>query len=95
METFVDNEMYEPTPAELRMAENIKYLLDAMLNGEIAGIAIAAIDPDGRHQCSYYNKSQQGVLRGPIDELRVMYETNQSFRALDTAPPTNKSYRSH
>lgn len=91
----MQSEPYEPTPAELRMAEGIQFVLHELLNGNLAGIAIAAINTEGKHQCSYFNKMQQGVLRAPMDQLRVMYETNQSFRALDNAPPANKSYRSH
>lgn len=86
---------HDPTPAERQIAETLDYLVAALLNGELAGIAIAAINKEGMHQCSYYNKAQHGVLREPIDRLRIMYETNQSFRALDNTPPANKSYRSH
>lgn len=89
------NEPYRPTPAEHRMAQSINFLVQAMMRGELAGISLAAVNNEGENSCFYYNKATTAVLGAPIEQLRVMYETNQSFRELDTAPLNNKSYRSH
>ena len=77
------------------MKQSIDYIVGMMLRGELAGIGIAAVDNYGEHSCLYFNKPQEGILGPAIEQLRVMYETNQSFRRLDTSPPNNKSYRSH
>ena len=77
------------------MSQSIQFLVQAMLRGELVGIGLAAINTDGEHSCFYLNKPKQGVMSAPLEQLRVMYETNQSFRQLDTAPLNNKSYRAH
>jgi len=91
----IDEEPYQSTPAERRMANSINFLIQMMLRGELVGISLAAVNLEGEHTCLYFNKPVVGVLGPAIEELRVMYETNQSFRHLDTSPPNNKSYRMH
>lgn len=91
----MQDETYRPTPAEMRMSQSINFLVGCMMRGELAGIGLAAINNEGEHSCFYYNKAQVGVLGPPLEQLRVMFETNQSFRELDNTPVNNKSYRSH
>ena len=88
-----EEETYQPTPAEMRMAQSINFLVSRMLAGELHGVALAAINVRGEDSCFYYNKPDKPVLRSPMERLKVMYETNQSFRALDNTPENNRSYR--
>ena len=89
------DEQYESTPAEKRMAHSINYLVAAMLRGELSGIALCAVNTEGEDSCFYFNKPNTPALRGAMEKLKVMYETNQSFRTLDNSPLNNRSYRSH
>ncbi len=77
------------------MANSVKFLVQKMLQGEMDGLAICAINKHGQESCFYINSADGDVLSKPIERLRVMYETNRSFGRLDTAPKTNRSYRSH
>lgn len=77
------------------MSQSIHFLVSRMMSGEIAAIGLAAINTEGEHSCLYLNKTNDGALSAPLEQLRVMYETNQSFRRFDNSPLHNKSYRSH
>lgn len=92
---FPEEEDYKPTPAEVRMAQSINFLVSRMMGGELNAIGLAAINKEGEHSCFYINSGPEGSLSGPLEQLRVMYETNQAFRRLDNSPLNNKSYRSH
>lgn len=89
----VQDEQYQPTPAEHRMAQSINYLVRAMLRGELSGIALCAMNTQGEPSMFYLNKPAEAVLRGPMEELRVIYETNRVIAKRDNAPETNRSYR--
>jgi hypothetical protein len=89
------DEPHKPTQAELRFAQSMKFLSDMLLQGELGGMAVAAINSDGDHSCLYINSAQADVLGPPMEQLRVMYETNRSFRKMDTSPANNKSFRTH
>jgi len=86
---------YDPTPAEKSMANSINFLVQCMLRGELSGIALCAVNTDGEPSTFYYNKSPQAVLRGPMEQLRVMYESHRDITKLTNAPENNKSWRRH
>jgi hypothetical protein len=94
-EPYDEDEQYEPTPAEKRMANSINYIVGAMLRGELSGIALCAVNTEGEDSCFYLNKPDKPALREAMQKLKVMYETNQSFRTLDNSPMNNRSFRSH
>ena len=83
---------YRPTPAEMQMAHSINMLIQDMMHGQLAGIAICAITHDGQPACFYLNKVEEDVLREPLKKLRVMYETNRNFNRESTAPRHNRSF---
>ncbi len=83
---------YRPSPAEQQMANSIHMLVQSMLRGELAGIAMCAIGHDGPPACFYLNKVEEDVLRYPLERLRVMYETNRGFNRESTAPRFNRSF---
>jgi len=85
----------EPTSGELHMARSIDFLVQMMLSGKMQGLAIAAINDEGEDSCFYINCADGDVLSGPIERLKVMYETNRAFGHLNNTPKNNRSYRSH
>ena len=86
---------YTPTPAEESMAQKIDGLVDQMLNGQLAGISVCAVNVNGEEAFFYLNKADQAVLGPPMNKLLGLYETNQRWRGATNAPSENRSYRSH
>jgi len=91
----VADEMREPTYGEKSMADSVSFLVRKLLRGDLKGLAICAINNNDQESCFYINSADGDVLSGPIERLRVMYETNRDFGRRDTTPKTNRSYRSH
>lgn len=91
----IKDEPYSPTVGERQMAQSINFLIGAMLRGELAGIGLCAITWDGQPSTFYLNKAKESVLRQPMEELRVMYETHRKFHKLDNTPVNNRSFRRH
>lgn len=85
----------EPTRGERNMASSVHFLVEKLMQGDLKGLAVCAINNDDEHSCFYINSGKQDVLSKPIESLRVMYETNRSFGRQDTSPKTNRSYREH
>ncbi len=94
---IIPKDVYEPTGAERTMAGSIDFLVSRMLSGELKGIALCAINNDDEESAFYLSTGpdSDNILRGPMERLRVMYETNRMFRRLDTSPKTNRSFRMH
>ena len=90
-----DDEPRQPTQSEIRFAQSMKFLSDCLIRGELGGMAVAAINTEGEHSCLYINSAEADVLGPPLEQLRVMYETNRAFRTQDTSPLNNKSFRTH
>ena len=88
-------EDYTPTPAEESVAQSIDLLVDDLLSGKIAGIAVCAVNTKGEDAFFYLNKAEEPVLHRTISKLVGLYQSNQEFGRLTTAPKTNRSYRSH
>lgn len=86
---------YTPTPAEEQMAKTIDGLVDAMLNGHLAGIAVCAVTHKGKDAFFYLNKSDSPVLTRPLSKLIGLYQMSQTMKQRTTAPKMNRSYRSH
>lgn len=91
----IPRDVYEPTAAERSMAQSIGFVVSRMLSGELKGIALCAINNDDEESAFYLSSGPDDILRGPIERLRVMYETNRMFGRLDTSPITNRSFRMH
>ncbi len=91
--SFIDE--YEPTPAELMMSRAIYDLVETMLSGKLAGLAICATDNNGEDAFFYINKPEHPVLEGTLSKLIGLYSINQKMGRLTTAPSTNRSFRSH
>jgi len=88
-------EEYIPTPAEHMIAHNIDGLLDSLLDGQLSGIGICAVDNDGDPCFFYLNKKDEPVLRPALNRLLGLYEAGQQFKSLTNAPKTNRSYLVH
>ena len=85
----------EPTRGEQNMANSLQFLIEKMIQGDLKGLAVCAVNSSDEETCLYINSSTGDVLSQPIQRLRVMYETNRSFGRLNTSPKTNRSYREH
>ncbi len=92
---IIPRDVYEPTNSERSMARSIDFIVGRMLSGELKGIALCAINNDDEESAFYLNSGTDDILRGPIERLRVMYETNRMFGRLNTSPITNRSFRMH
>jgi len=77
------------------MVNNVGFILDELLAGRIAGLAVCAMSDEGEPTALYINASEEDVLREPIERLKVMYELNREMGKADTSPRNNRSYRSH
>ena len=89
-------EPHEPTEAEESMGHSIHYMVGSMLRGEVQAIGVCAKMKDGTNSVFFLDPDLEGMmLSEPIQKLRSMYELNQAFRQKTTAPPRNRSYRSH
>jgi len=86
---------YTPTPAETAMAHSIDKIVDRLLEGQLAGIGLCAVDVDGDPAFFYLNKSEEPVLRPALNKLMGLYEAGQQFKGRTTAPKTNRSYLEH
>lgn len=86
---------YEPTPAEEGIARNLDAHIEALLNGQLAGIAFCAVNVKGEESFFYLNKPTRPVLTSSMSKLMGLYKMNNSIRERTTAPKTNMSYRSH
>lgn len=88
-------EDYVPTPAEMATAANIDGLLTMLMNGELAGIGVCAVNTDGDPSFFYLNKVEEPVLRPVLSRLLGLYEAGQRFKKLQNAPKENRSYLVH
>ena len=87
---------YTPTCADEDMARSIQYMAQSIMHGEVGSIGVCAKMRDGTNSCFFLDPDLEGLtLSEPIQKLQSMYELNQVFRQQTTAPPSNRSYRSH
>ena len=88
-------EDYVPTPAEEMIARQIDGVVDLLLDGNLLGVGVCAVRTDGQPAFFYLNKPEGPVLRPAINRLLGLYEAGRLFKTKTTAPPNNRSYRSH
>ena len=86
---------YIPPHTDLIIAGHIESVVDEFLSGMIDGIAMVAMRSDGRPCRLYINKTDEPVLREPLENLMADYEASQQFRSKSNAPVNNRSHRTH
>lgn len=89
------DDIYTPTDAEERLAERIDWLVDGLMQGQMLGMGICAIDKNGQTAYFYLNKSKDPVLGPALDGLNTLYAKANLFQGQSNAPSNNRSYRSH
>lgn len=88
-------EAYQPTAAELMVAQSIDGLLEMLMTGKLAGIGVCAVKHDGEPSFFYLNSDEKPVLRPVLNRLLGLYESGQQFKGLSNAPANNRSYLVH
>ncbi len=86
---------YQPTPAEMMIAQHIDGVIHDLMSGELAGIGLCGVRTNGEDIFFYLNKAEAPVLRPAINRLLGLYEAGQQFKGLTTAPKNNRSYLVH
>lgn len=86
---------HEPTPSEETFARRLDEHIDALLSGQLDGIAFCAVNKEGAESFFYLNNANAPVLRGSMNKLMGLYEFNMRMRDRITAPASNRSYRAH
>lgn len=79
------------------MLEHLEAIQDRLAGGELAGVAVASVDLNGRSEYWYIDPLLgDGLLEDPISALLVLYRTNiESFKQGLDVPVFNKSKCEH
>ena len=86
---------YDPSPSEENFARKLDAHIEALLNGELDGIAFCAVNKQGDESFFYLNTPSKPVLRSPMNKLMGLYEFNTRMRHLSNAPAANRSFKAH